>query len=130
MPIVRIEIYQGFPKDYRQAILDNVHSSLVKAFKIPEDDRNQLLYELDESHFERRGNKTRQFTIINIQLFKGRSFEAKKLLYQEIVQRLGQNPGIEGNDILIILNEQPLENWGVYGGKPANEVDLGFKVDI
>jgi hypothetical protein len=32
--------------------------------------------------------------------------------------------------VLIVLHEQPMENWGVDGGTPANEVDVGFKVDI
>lgn len=43
---------------------------------------------------------------------------------------LGRDPGIEGNDIMIVLHEVPLENWGIRGGKPASEVDLGFKVDV
>jgi hypothetical protein len=29
-----------------------------------------------------------------------------------------------------VLNEVPLENWGIRGGQPASEVDLGFKVNV
>jgi hypothetical protein len=29
-----------------------------------------------------------------------------------------------------MLNEQVLENWGIRGGIPADEVQLGFKVDL
>jgi phenylpyruvate tautomerase PptA (4-oxalocrotonate tautomerase family) len=32
-----------------------------------------------------------------------------------------------GNNITIVIHESPLENWGIRGGRPASEVDLGFK---
>jgi hypothetical protein len=37
---------------------------------------------------------------------------------------------VPANDVLIVLHEPPMENWGVDGGTPASEVDVGFKVDI
>ena len=33
-------------------------------------------------------------------------------------------------DIFIVLNDIPLDNWGIRGGVPASEVDIGFKVDV
>jgi phenylpyruvate tautomerase PptA (4-oxalocrotonate tautomerase family) len=129
MPLVKVEIYQTESKIYKKAILDGIHDALVSAFKIPPDDRNQRLYELDQEHFERRTSKSGQFTIIEITCFKGRSPAAKKLLYAEIARNLSADPGISARDILIILNEQPLENWGV-SGKPASEVELGFNINV
>jgi hypothetical protein len=32
--------------------------------------------------------------------------------------------------VLIKLNEIPVENWGIRGGNPASEVDLGFNVKV
>ncbi len=29
-----------------------------------------------------------------------------------------------------MLNEVERENWGLRGGQPASEIDLGFKVDV
>jgi phenylpyruvate tautomerase PptA (4-oxalocrotonate tautomerase family) len=130
MPLVKVEIMEGKSKEYKSAILEGIHKALVAAFKIPEDDRNQRLYELPSLNFEKRVTKSNNFTIIEITAFKGRSYEAKKALYAEIVRNLSGDPGIEGNDILIILNEQPLENWGIFGGEPGDKVDLGFKIDV
>jgi len=63
-------------------------------------------------------------------MFAGRSLSAKRHLYEAIVRNLGQPPiRISSDDILIVLHEVPLENWGV-GGHPAGEVDLGFKVSV
>jgi 4-oxalocrotonate tautomerase family enzyme len=129
MPLVKIDMYKGRSEEKKKAILDAVHQALVEAFKIPVDDRNQRIYEFDDSNFERRGNKSREFTIIEITAFKGRTRETKKLLYSKIVEYLGNKAEIPPADILIYINEPDLENWGI-GGKPADEVDLGFKVNV
>jgi phenylpyruvate tautomerase PptA (4-oxalocrotonate tautomerase family) len=38
--------------------------------------------------------------------------------------------GIPASDVLIVLHDVPLENWGVRGGTPASDVDLGFEVGV
>ena len=130
MPVVKIEILKGKNTEYKKAIVEGIHSALVEVFKIPDDDRNHRLYELDTENFEFPHNKSNQFTSIELTVFKGRSFEAKRNLYSAIIRNLNKNPGINGNDILIIINEPPMENWGIRGGIPANEVDLGFQINV
>jgi phenylpyruvate tautomerase PptA (4-oxalocrotonate tautomerase family) len=129
MPLVKIEIEKGFDLAYQKAVLDSVHEALVETIRIPDHDRRQRLYELDHNHFEHTG-RSKQYTIIEITMFKGRSFEAKKLLYASIVINLEKNPGIPGNDITIVIHEPSLENWGIRGGKPASDVDLGFEINV
>ncbi len=127
MPLVKIEIRKGKSEEYKKSLLEGVHRALVQVLKIPDSDRKQRLYELDADNFE---NKTDNGVLIEITMFKGRSFSAKKELYGVIINILSRNPGIRGEDITIVLIEQPLENWGIRGGKPANEVDIGFKIDV
>ena len=129
MPLVTIEIYKGKDKAYKQAIFDGIHDALVSAFRIPESDRNQRIYELDEENFERNTNKSECFTIIQITAFKGRSPEAKRQLYRAIFDNLKRDPGISETDIIVCLNEPPLESWGIKG-LPASELDLGFDVNV
>ena len=130
MPLVKVEIRKGKSREYKKAILDGVHDALVQAIKIPDHDRFQRVYELDEANFEAPEGKTDSVTLIEITMFQGRSFEAKKALYKAITENLAKNPGIDGNDITIVIYESTLENWGVRGGKPASEVDLGFKIRV
>ncbi len=130
MPLVKVEILKGRTAEYKKAILDGVHSALVAAFKIPDYDRNQRLYELERENFEFSHGKSDHYTLIELTVFKGRSLEAKKLLYSTIVHNLQNNPGIKGDDITIVIHEPPLENWGIHGGKPASEVNLGFSLKV
>ena len=127
MPLVKIVIIEGKTEEYKMAIFEGIHQALVKAFKIPDDDRIQRLYEISKENFD---VSSEDFTLIEITIFEGRSIDAKRLLYSSIVDNLSQNPGISSKNILIVLHEVPLVNWGISGGRPASEVDLGFKVDI
>jgi len=129
MPLVKISLRKGQGPGYKRAILDGVHKALVEAFRIPDTDRHQQLYELDPENFEISPKNSPAFVVIEIIAFLGRSREAKKNLYAAIVRNLGRSPGIDGNDILIIIHESPMENWGIRGGRPADEVDLGFRGD-
>ena len=45
MPLVKISILEGRPVSEKKKLLDIVHSSLVEAFKIPDNDRTQRVYE-------------------------------------------------------------------------------------
>lgn len=129
MPLVKIEILKGKDSGYKRALLDGVHRALVDSLKVPEHDRMQRLYELNPEDFERSANKSENVVLIELTIFKGRSIEAKKKLYANISHNLKTNPGIDPNDVLIVINEPELYNWGV-NGKPASEADLGFNINV
>lgn len=130
MPLVKVEIRKGKGFEYKKAILDGIHNALVEVLKTPEDDRIQRLYELDRENFEISSNKTKDFILVELTIFEGRSDETKKKLYAKIVDNLEKALGIVRTDVLIVINEPPLNNWGISGGKPASEVNIGFKIDV
>ena len=130
MPLVKVTIRKGKSREYKKAILDGVHNALVEGVKIPDSDRLQQVYELSDEDFEAPAKKTSNVTLIEITLFLGRSLEAKRKLYQLITENMAKNPGIASSNLTVVLYESPLENWCVKEGKPASEVDLGFKVKV
>ena len=121
---------KGKSLEYKRAVMDGVHRALVDAFAIPDGDRLQRLFELDRDAFDLSENKSDDFVLVELTVFKGRSAEAKKKLFRAIVDNLNASPGIRPSDVLIVIHEPPLENWGVAGGKPASEVDLGFNINV
>lgn len=129
MPLVKVSVLKGKSKEEKEALLNAIHAALIEAFKIPESDRIQRIFEFESENFEIPEGKTSNYTPIEMDVFPGRSLDAKRKLYQTIVQNL-KELDIQPNDILIILNEPPLNNWGVRGGIPASEIDLGFKIDV
>jgi phenylpyruvate tautomerase PptA (4-oxalocrotonate tautomerase family) len=130
MPLVKIEIRKGKSGEYKKALMDGVHRALVDCFKVPEKNRNQRLYELDAENFEIASGHTDDFIIVELTVFQGRSLDAKRILYKSIVDNLEKDLGISRSEVLIVINETPMENWGVYGGVPASEANLGIHLDI
>jgi phenylpyruvate tautomerase PptA (4-oxalocrotonate tautomerase family) len=129
MPLVTVTIMEGKTTEFKKSILDAIHSSLMTAFKIPDRDRNQRIVEIKSGDLECPSENPDSFITIEMTVFPGRSLQTKKALYREIVSRLGIL-GVQGHDILIVLNEPQLDNWGIRGGHPASEVDIGFDINV
>ena len=127
MPTVKIELSEGESKQTLLLLRNTVMNSVVEILNLPSNDRNIRLIEYKSEFFQM---KPPYEILIEISMFAGRTKETKKKLYQTIVERLEEDCSIEKEKILIILNEQPLENWGARGGIPANEIELGFKVNV
>jgi phenylpyruvate tautomerase PptA (4-oxalocrotonate tautomerase family) len=129
VPLIRVEIREGWSRAEKARLLDAVHTAAVEALRIPDDDRTQILTEHPADAFELPPGKGDRFTLIQVTMFAGRSGDAKRRLYQAVVGNLG-HLGIPPSDVVIVLHEVALENWGIRGGRPASDVDLGFEVDV
>ncbi|MBU1001255.1 MAG: tautomerase family protein [Proteobacteria bacterium] len=130
MPLVTISIRKGKDGHYKKALLDAVHEALVLSLKVPQDDRFQRLVEFDSEHFEFPSHYTEDHVTVEVKLFEGRSLDAKRAFYAILVDTLHQRLGLAKTDIFIVVQDIPLDNWGIRGGIPASEVDLGFKIDV
>ena len=129
MPLAKIETRCHHPPEQVAALMEAVYQAQRETLKVPEDDRQIRYIEHAPEHFAVPPGKSSRYTLIEIQIFPGRSLAAKRALYQGIVQRFAAL-GIEPSDVLIVLQEPPLDNWGLRGGVPASELDLGFRLDV
>lgn len=100
---------------------------IQEALKLPANDRNIRLCEYEKGLFQM---KEPYKIIIEITLFSGRTIAIKRNLYQFLVNSLQEKLAIKKEEIFILLNEQPKENWGIRGGIAGSDVDLGFKVEV
>jgi phenylpyruvate tautomerase PptA (4-oxalocrotonate tautomerase family) len=128
MPNTTIETRKGWVAD-APAVIDAVQSALCEALRLPQWDRTLRLIEHDPSHFAVPPGCGPRYTLVEVTMFSGRSLQAKRALYQAIVRNLGAL-GVPSADIKITLIEVPPENWGIRGGQPASEVDLGFEIKV
>src|SRR6185369_10053 len=129
MPSAQIELRKKWNRSEKDRMILSLHESLVECLKIPEHDKLIRLREYQPEDFLVPPGCTENYALIEISLFSGRSLDAKKALYQAIVARFSEI-GIAQQDIRIVLHDVPKDNWGIRGGIPASEVDLGFKVEI
>ena len=110
-------------------LIEAVQSALLSALKIPDYDRDVVLDLYDEVSRIVPTGRSDRYVRVEITLFSGRSLDAKKALYSALVANLSALD-VPSNEIKIVLIEVPPENWGLRGGQPASEIDLGFRIDV
>ena len=116
MPIVNVNILKGKNAGYKKTVLDCIHNALVKTIGIEDWDRFQRINEFGKENFEIPGFKTDNFMIIELKFFPGRTKDQKGRLIEEITSSLKSSLSVEPSDVFIVIDEPPLENWGI-GGK-------------
>ena len=99
MPLVRIDLRQGKPPEYRAKIGDMVYRAMRETINMPEHDRFQVITDhpaeglvYDPSYLGI--NRTDDIVFIQITLNAGRTLDQKKALYAKIAELLAIEPGI------------------------------------
>jgi 4-oxalocrotonate tautomerase len=116
MPLVRISMRQGHPPQYRRAVADAVHRTLVETINVPEADRFQVITEhapgdliIDRNYLgiERSDDAL----IVQVTLSEGRSLEAKKRLYARMAELLKAVVDLRPDDLFVNLVEVTPADW-------------------
>lgn len=131
MPNAMIEVRREYSAADEAALIDAVHDALVSAFRIPPQDKDIRLLVHAPHRFACSPRLTRPeyFTLVTIDCFAGRSVDAKRALYAEIVTNL-KAFGIPPDHITILVRDHPTTNWGLRGGQAASDLDLGFNINV
>jgi 4-oxalocrotonate tautomerase len=96
MPLVRIDLIEGKPPEYRASVGQVVYDELIAVFGVPKHDR---------------------FQVIQITLNSGRTVEQKQQFYQAVADGLHETVGLRREDVFINLVEVPKENWSFGNGE-------------
>jgi len=115
MPLVKIEMLKGKSIEYKQTVLDSIHEALVTSLSIEDWDRFQRIIEYDRSAFEFPSFKSDNFMLIELTLFPGRTKSQKSAAISTITRLLADRLALDPGDVFIVINEPPLENWGMGG---------------
>ena len=127
MPLVRIDLLQGTPPEYRKSVGDGVHQAMVESLAVPEGDRFQVITEHppDQIIFSRNylgGSHSEKIVFIQITLSAGRRPQQKRKLFRRIAELLAASPGVPSQDLIINLVEVTWENWS-FGNGEAHYMD-------
>jgi phenylpyruvate tautomerase PptA (4-oxalocrotonate tautomerase family) len=129
MPLARIEVRKKWRQPEKERMISALHEAMVECLKIPEHDRLIRFIEHEPEDFVVPPGCSDNYVLVEISLFSGRSLDAKRALYKSVVSRFAE-VGIPKKEIFIVLHDVPQDNWGIRGGIPASEIDLGFKIEV
>jgi len=121
MPLVRISLREGKSEEYKKALADGVHRTLVEAIEIPPQDRFQVITEhspgtliYDPSYLGI--TRTDEVVLVQITLSAGRKPPQKRKLYKRMSEILAESPGLRPQDLMINLVEVAWEDWSFGNG--------------
>ncbi|WP_414143102.1 tautomerase family protein [Burkholderia cepacia] len=102
-------------------MLQSVYEAQIEAFKVPDTDRQLRYFELPSDRFFIPPGRTQDFTLVVVELFPGRSVDAKREFYKSIVAKFGEI-GIASSDVFVTLVESGRENWSLANGVIASDL--------
>jgi phenylpyruvate tautomerase PptA (4-oxalocrotonate tautomerase family) len=121
MPLVRISLLRGKSKEHIRAISDGVHQALIDAYRIPPEDRFQLIHQHEPEEFVYDADylgihRTSDVVFIHIVAGNWRDTATKKALYKAIADRLTASPGLRREDVQVILSPNARDEWSFGNG--------------
>ena len=121
MPLVQISLLKGKSREHIRAIADGVHEALIEAYKIPPDDRFQLIRQYEREDFiydpDYIGiHRTDDVVFIHSIAGNWRDTPIKQALYKAIADRLQRNPGLRREDVQVVITANERDEWSFGNG--------------
>lgn len=126
MAQVKVYALASHLKSCRTQLSEVVHGCLVEASGLS---KGKRFFALEPEDFIFPADRSAKYTVLEIQMFEGRSVEAKKVLIRLLFERFAAELGYGVNDLEINLLETPRANWGIRG-LPGDELALPYRVDV
>ncbi|AVH45034.1 tautomerase family protein [Agrobacterium tumefaciens] len=120
MPLLKLHTYKGRSEAENKLLLDAAHQAMLAAFKVPERDRYQLLFEHEPTHLQALDTglgfeRTQKFVLVEV-VSRPRSRADKLAFYEGLANELQRSCGIPPSDLMISFVENGHEDWSFGGG--------------
>jgi len=114
----------------KSKLSDVIHGCMTTVLGMPEDKRAHRFMPMERDDFYFPGGRSEAYTVIEINMMKGRQIETQKNLIKALFQEIETQLSISPVDIEITIKEQEPYQWG-FRGMTGDEVrDLKYKVNV
>jgi len=122
MPYARISLHRGKAAAYLHALSQGLHDALVEHFQVPEKDRFQVIHQHDVGELivdadYLGGPRSHDFVLIAITAGRARTVETKQRFYRKLVENLSLAPGIDPENVMVVITTTGAEDWSFGGGR-------------
>ncbi|WP_338524481.1 tautomerase family protein [Pseudomonas batumici] len=122
MPFARISLHRGKSPEYLRLLSEGLHQALVETFEVPATDRFQVIHqhEVGELIFDSHylgGPRSADFVLIAITAGRPRDTATKQHFYRRLVERLSVAPGIDPEDVMVVISTTQADEWSFAGGR-------------
>lgn len=122
MPMARISLLAGRDPAWLRTLSAQVHRALVDAFEVPADDCFQVIHQhapgelVFDLHYL-GGPRSDGFVLIAINAGRVRSVPTRRAFYACLVRYLAEAPGVDPEDVMVIVTASSAEDWSFGGGR-------------
>ena len=121
MPFVRIMTGDRYSEMQKKHISDILHQALTETFAVPAQDRFHFFecFADGDRYIDRHylsPGRTEGAILFNIVAGKPRSEEQKAALYRQLATELNLKMGIDGADVMVVIQFTAAEDWSFSGG--------------
>lgn len=114
----------------KKQLSDVIHSCMQSVLGMPGDKRAHRFVPLSKDDFFYPGGRTDAYTVIEVNMMKGRLPDTQKALIKALFKEIELHLGILPINIEITLKEQEKYQWGFRGMTGDEAVDLKYKVNV
>ncbi|GGF60244.1 tautomerase family protein [Alteromonas lipolytica] len=109
---------------------DVIHACMQSVLGMPEDKRAHRFVPLAKQNFYYPDGRSDAYTVIEINMMKGRKPETQKALIKALFADISAHLAIAPVDIEITIKEQEAYQWGFRGMTGDEASDLNYKLTI
>jgi phenylpyruvate tautomerase PptA (4-oxalocrotonate tautomerase family) len=122
MPVARISLLRGHSTEFIAAVSEGLHCAMVEAFDVPQADRFHIIHQHDRHEFVIDphylcGPRSDGFILIAITAGRPRSPAVKQAFYKRLNERLATSPGIQPEDVMVVISENGAADWSFGRGE-------------
>jgi phenylpyruvate tautomerase PptA (4-oxalocrotonate tautomerase family) len=121
MPIVRIDITGLKPTAWKKALLDAVRATVVSGLAAPDSRVTVRIVETPDDCVDIPDCRTRDFTVVEVLMYEGRTEEMKRAFVASLRERLAANPGIPPSEVTVVLRDFSTLDLDVLPGEASPE---------
>lgn len=114
----------------KRELSDVIHACMQSVLGMPEDKRAHRFVPLSADDFFYPGGRSDAYTVIEINMMKGREPETQKLLIKSLFNEIFSTLGVNPIDIEITIKEQEKYQWGFRGVTGDEAQDLTYKIEV
>lgn len=124
MPVVILHLSDDLEPGGYESLAEQTRHALVASLGIPPEFGKVILYTSPGARRSVHPSRDSRFVLAEVRLFSGREPAVKARLLAALDQVIRRHTGLSPENVFIQLVESPRSDWGLRGGRPADQVEL------
>lgn len=121
MPLLKFHLLKGRTDDEVDRLLETTHRVMLRSFRVPEQDRYQIVSEYEPSRFRALDTglgfeRTEKFVLLEV-VSRPRSKADKISFYENLCHELASECAVPPSDLMISFVENTDEDWSFGHGR-------------